>query len=568
MHTTQEQRGDRFKDLTVYQIYTRSFRDSDGDGIGDFNGVIEKLDYLAWLGVDVIWLSPFCTSPNKDNGYDVSNYRDVSPEFGTLENLDRLIAEAHRRKLLVMMDVVMNHSSIEHPWFRQRPEYYYWTDKPNNWDSYFHHSAWTWDEERGQYYLHLFYPEQPDLNWENPDLRAEMHDIARFWISRGIDAFRMDAIHHIGKPDGLPDVKDPKGKMYFKNFKNTPRTHSYLRQFNEQVIEGTGVFTVGETGGTTPKTSRLYVDRRRKELDMIFLFDHLHRMNDDLRNLPRVVWPVYRQLSRDGWNTLFFGNHDFARQLSIFGDESMARESASAIAVFLLTLWGTPFVYQGEEIGMTNVAFDSLDDYDCTAAKGHYYRAIERGADEKTAFAEFRRRTRDNARTPMQWSPEDGAGFTSGRPWLGINPDHRTVNVESQRRCPGSILENYRFLIALRKLLPALRRGNLKFLSPLRGGNSPVVYLRELPGEAPVLVMVNPQKDGAVWKSSLLGRRRIAGGGFAEIYRNYDGEILGESAEDRIAAGEVSTAADISSGLSSFELGPWEARIYVGRRRR
>jgi glycosidase len=420
-------RREAFKDLVVYQIYTRSFADSNGDGIGDFVGVIGKLDYLAWLGIDVIWLSPFCASPNKDNGYDVSDYRNVMAEFGTLDDLDRLIAEAHDRNILVMMDLVMNHSSVEHPWFRSRPEYYYWTDKPNNWDSYFHDSAWTWDEERGQYYLHLFYPEQPDLNWENPELRREMHDIARFWLQRGIDAFRLDAIHHIGKPDGLPDAPEPRAPDRFRNFKNTSRTHRYLQDFNREVIAGSGAFTVGETGGTTPRTSRLYVDRSRRELDMIFLFDHLWKMQDDLRNIGKILWPVYRQLSVDGWNSRFFGNHDFARPLSILGSKTYVTESASAMAVFLLTLWGTPFIYQGEEIGMTNANFDSLDDYDCAAAKRHYHHAVAEGHDPDLAFAEFQRRTRDNARTPMQWDDGPNAGFSSGEPWMKVNANYPTV---------------------------------------------------------------------------------------------------------------------------------------------
>ncbi len=547
-----KQSPDKFKDLVIYQIYTRSFKDSNGDGIGDFNGVIEKLDYLQWLGIDVVWLSPFCDSPNVDNGYDVSDYRNVMGEFGTLEDLDRLIEEAHRRDILVMMDLVMNHSSNQHPWFRQRPEYYYWTDTPNNWDSYFHNSAWTFDKERGQYYLHLFYPEQPDLNWENPELRSEMHDIARFWIERGIDAFRMDAIHHIGKPEGLPDAPENNQEWHFKNFKNTPRTHQYLRELYDKVLAGTRVFTVGETGGTTPKTSRLYVDRSRRELDMIFLFDHIWKMNDDLRNIGRFMKPLYRHLSPEGWNSLFFGNHDFARQLTIFGDEAYRRESATAIATLLLTLWGTPFIYQGEEIGMTNANFPSIDDYDCKAAKRHYFAALERGVDKDLAFKEFSRRTRDNSRTPMQWNSGGGAGFSDARPWLKINANYPQVNVESQRGVPGSILEHYRYLLTLRKHAEVLRRGDLRFISSTRRRPEVLVYRRSIRGGATALIVANPASQYAVLRLPARYRK-----GYYPVYRNLDTSLLGDS-----PLGDSKNAGPDSQPEASMSLAPWETRVY------
>lgn len=567
-----------YKDYVIYQIYTRSFNDSNGDGIGDIAGIIQKLDYLENLGVDVLWLSPFCSSPNRDNGYDVSDYRNVMKEFGTLKDLDRLIEKAHQRGMLIMMDLVMNHSSIEHPWFTEKPEYYYWTDSPNNWDSYFSNSAWTWDGERRQYYLHLFYPEQPDLNWENPELRKEFHDIAAFWIDRGIDAFRLDAIHHIGKPEGLPDAPEPKNDFEHRNFKNTRRTHEYLREFREKGLNNGSVFTVGETGGTTPRTSRNYVDTKRKELDMIFLFDHLWKLKDDIRNLPEVFKPIYRHLHKDGWNTNFFSNHDFPRHLSIVGNDGLYhRESATSFAALLLTLWGTPFIYQGEEIGMTNVAFSKLRDYDCEAAKNRYYRALEEGISEEQAFTMFRQRTRDNARTPFQWSSAKHGGFTSGIPWLKVNPNHGSINAAAQMGRPGSIFENYRFLIHLRKRWEVLARGKIRFLP--QGRDRVLAWKRFLgrkerreagsySGPDELILISNPGDHSALWKRpSGLGRN------YRLIYSNAHRELMLGSDNSRPAASreaEIDVLSHQGAGEyageqlgSTIILGPWETRLYV-----
>lgn len=567
-----------FKDYVIYQIYTRSFKDSNGDGIGDIPGIIQKLDYLETLGVDVLWLSPFCSSPNRDNGYDVSDYRNVMKEFGTLKDLDRLIEKAHERGMLIMMDLVMNHSSIEHPWFKDKPEYYYWTDSPNNWDSYFSDSAWTWDPDRRQYYLHLFYPQQPDLNWENPEVRREFHDIAEFWIQRGIDAFRLDAIHHIGKPEGLPDAPEPKNELEHRNFKNTRRTHEYLREFREKALQNGAVFTVGETGGTTPRTSRHYVDKKRKELDMIFLFDHLWKLKNDIRNLPEVFRPIYRHLRKDGWNTNFLSNHDFPRHLSIVGNDALYhRESATTFAALLMSLWGTPFIYQGEEIGMTNVSFSKLRDYDCEAAKNRYYRALKDGRSEDQAFDEFRRSTRDNARTPFQWNSAKNAGFTTGIPWMKVNPNYSQINASSQKGRAGSIFEHYRFLIHLRKNWTVLSRGDLKFLPS--GKDRVIAWKRSVArkekrefglsvGPDALILISNPADHSALWK-----RPAGVGRNYRLIYSNSNSQLLlDQDAAGRPVSGEREVDSVAVTGAGEFAgeqlgstviLGPWETRLYV-----
>ncbi|HOQ24966.1 MAG TPA: alpha-glucosidase [Bacillota bacterium] len=539
---------DWYKDAIVYQIYTRSFFDANGDGIGDFAGVMAKLDYLKDLGVDVLWLSPFCLSANDDNGYDISDYYRVMPEYGTMAELAVLIAESHCRGMKIMMDLVMNHTSDEHPWFlaaksgKAHPmrDYYIWAPKkggqaPNNWESFFEGSAWTEDEATGECFLHLFSKRQPDLNWSNPKVRRELHRIATWWVERGIDAFRLDAIHLIGKPAGLPDAPEPTVNWPFHNFCNTPETHEYLQEFNQEVFGKYSVMTVGETGGTTPESARLYVETDRKELDMIFHFGHVHETGrpKDAGFFRKYYQEWYEALSPKGWDAVFFSNHDLPRHVSHLGDDKSFRaESAKLFATMLLTLWGTPYIYQGEEIGMTNVRFSSLDDYRDLAGKKIYRAALAKGYDSKQAWEEFCRLSRDNARTPMQWTAGKNAGFTQGTPWIGVNPNHVTINVEEQAKDPDSVFNYYKKLIALRKTYSALARGSFR----LYGEEHPQIfaYIREDEHDA-FLVLLNISGQPGVMQTGEAGR-------WSFLLGNY-----------------VAPAHDLPAAL---QLNPWEARIY------
>lgn len=530
--------SDWFRDSVVYQIYTRSFKDSNRDGIGDFGGVIEKLDYLKDLGVDVLWLSPFCDSPNDDNGYDISDYLTVIPEFGTLDDFDALVRGAHSRGMKIMMDLVMNHTSDEHPWFlesrssRNNPkrDWYIWAQPsqgpgegfdeidfdqagrgyagrargprlsgvdtgflPNNWDSYFGGKAWEFDPQTGEYYCHIFSKKQPDLNWANPEVREEMFRIAHWWIDRGVDAFRLDAVHHIGKPEDWPDAPVPKEPWGFCLYKNTPETHTYLQEMNRRVFRPRAVLTVGETGGTTPESARLYVDSDRNELDMIFHFAHVHMENpNDASALTGLMSQWYAALKPRAWDAQFFSNHDLPRQVSSFGDDRWLRgKSAKAIAALLLTSWGTPFLYQGEEIGLPNAYFPDIRDYrDIHALRG-YREGLASGEDPELVMAVFQTRNRDNSRTPMQWSGEANAGFCEAdvQPWIPVPRQNRHITVEAElagrvEYAPGGsiggagILSWYRDLIALRRRYSVLRRGAY---APVNPSHSRVIcYLRYL----------------------------------------------------------------------------------------
>ena len=465
---------DRFKDAIVYQVYTRSFRDSDGDGVGDFRGIIEKLDHIASLGVTVLWISPFCESPNVDNGYDISDYFAVMKEFGSMGDLDDLIAESRSRGIEIMMDLVMNHTSDRHPWFiesrssRDNPkrDWYIWADSrggklPNNWESYFVDKAWTKDETTGSYYMHQFYAEQPDLNWNNPEVVREMIGMIRWWAEKGIRAFRLDAIHHIGKPADLRDAAEPRHRFGRRVICNTDETHTHLHDLAKNAFIPESAFTVGETGGTSFDDAKKYVDADREELDMVFHFEHVYPLEMSAKSLRAHFESWYEALSPKGWDAVFFSNHDLPRHISMFGDDGEYREDcAKSFAVMLFALWGTPFIYQGEEIGMTNVRFASIDDYPDPSAKRWIDIGMKTGLSRDEAVELYRKKNRDNARTPMQWSPGKNAGFTDGTPWIGINPNHKDISVEAQENDPDSVLSFYRGLAALRTRSHALRRGS------------------------------------------------------------------------------------------------------------
>ena len=562
---------DWWKDAVIYQIYTRSFQDSNGVGIGDFQGIISRLDYIKNLGVDIIWLSPFFKSPNDDNGYDVSDYREVNPEFGTLEDLKQLIFQAKTMGMEVMMDLVFNHTSDEHPWFVEsksslsnpKRHWYHWAksknpgEAPNNWNSYFGGSTWELDPITQEYYLHIFSKKQPDLNWSNPEVRKELHDIAHFWIDLGIGAFRLDAIHHIGKPEGYPDY--PKASDVFRLYKNIPETHAYLKEFREMVCNPRGILTVGETGGTTPQSSRLYVDQGRKELDMIFHFDHHWLRNPrDPVLLGKTISDWYKPLSKQGWDAQFFSNHDLPRQVSVFGDEGpFRRASAQTIATLLLTSWGTPYLYQGEEIGMTNSYFPKPEDYQDKHALQHYYDSLNKGEDPTLAWDMFQARGRDSGRTPMPWSTEPQGGFTQGAPWIALGSRWPEINVETDQSSPSSVFVWYQKLILLRKKQVVLRRGDFQ----LFGEPHPQVlaytrYFQEPQGrKVRALVVLNWTRGiiGYTVKGNLRGAKprefHLAEGNYARTEINPSNPIplpvLGEELPQK------------------FTLRPWESRIYI-----
>ena len=477
----------------VYQVYPRSFYDSNGDGIGDLNGVREKLDYIRRLGVDVIWLNPIYKSPNDDNGYDISDYRAIMDEFGTMEDFDRLLAEAHEKGLRIVMDLVVNHTSDEHPWFiesRKSAEspyrdYYIWREgkdgnPPNNWGASFRGSAWERCEETGMYYLHTFSKKQPDLNWENETVRGEVYDLMRFWLDKGIDGFRMDVINYISK---TPEMLDgPMMNRLYGNFRpyclNGPRVHEFLQEMNREVLSHYDVMTVGETPGVSVELAQRYTGPDEHELNMVFQFAHVNLDYDEngkwtlkrvpLDGLRRVLSEWQTGLHGKGWNSLYLNNHDQPRMVSRFGDDSTeALRSASAkmLGVLMHMMQGTPYVYQGEELGMTNVAFPDISDYrDIDTLNAWNEMTGELGVSPEHMLACIHRRSRDNARTPMQWSAAPNAGFTTGTPWIGVNPNYVTINAEAQENDPDSVLCFYRRLIALRRELPIITEGDYTLL--------------------------------------------------------------------------------------------------------
>lgn len=474
---------DWIKDLVIYQIYPRSFRDSNGDGIGDLPGILEKLDYLTELGINAVWLSPVYRSPNDDNGYDISGYQEIMAEFGTMEDWERLRDACHARGIRLIMDLVVNHSSDEHPWFvesrlsRDNPKsgYYIWRDpvnghEPNNWASVFGGSAWEFVSERGQYYLHYFSKKQPDLNWANPQLREEILNMMAWWVDKGVDGFRVDAISYLDKPQDFPDSALPPlpdGYSFPDCLAGRPGTHAYIREMNRRIFEPRNVLTVGEVSAPTVEELANYVDTVREEFDMAIPFVPPLEEIDTWSpgKLKRDIWASYQALNENGWWARFLSNHDKPRQVSLYGDDGEYWEaSAKLLAMLLHTLPGTPFVYQGEEIGMTNVRLPSIEDYNDPDTRNRYRQLVLSGMDPAAALARAQLESRDNARTPMQWDGTENGGFTTGKPWLNVNPNVRTINVETQRQDPHSVYQCYRKLIALRRECPAMARGDLEFL--------------------------------------------------------------------------------------------------------
>ena len=464
----------------AYQIYPRSFQDSDGDGVGDLRGIIGRLDHLQWLGVDVIWLSPVYPSPQADGGYDVSDYRDIDPLFGTLADFRDLLDAVHERGMRLLMDIVVNHTSDEHPWFVEsrsstdnpRRDWYHWRTAPtsggppNNWESRFSGSAWQLDPATGEYYLHLFAVQQPDLNWENPDVRAAVHEMMRWWLDLGVDGFRMDVINFISKVPGLPDGEPIEGTPYGDGrplYTNGPRMQEFFRELHREVVADRDavLLIVGETPKISAEQARAVTDPAAGELDMVFQFEHItvdhgrDRWDPQplrLSRLKRSLAHWQEVLAETGWNSLYWENHDQPRVVSRWGDDGAYRAaSAKALGTVLHLHRGTPYIYQGQEIGMTNAELTALGDFTDIQSLNHYADAVDHlGADPDKTLRSMRPLARDNARTPMQWSGGPHAGFSAARPWMAVNPNHAHVNVADQRDDPDSVLAHYRELIRLR----------------------------------------------------------------------------------------------------------------------
>ncbi|WP_426320529.1 glycoside hydrolase family 13 protein [Microbacterium sp. E-13] len=511
-----------WKRAVVYQIYPRSFQDSNQDGIGDLRGILQRLDHLERLGIDVIWLSPIYRSPHADNGYDISDYQEIDPAFGTDHDFTELVDEVHARGMKIVMDLVVNHTSDEHPWFVEsrssrdnaKRDWYWWRPpragyqpgrpgaEPTNWESFFSGPTWTLDEQTGEYYLHLFARKQPDLNWENPEVREAVYSMMRWWLDRGVDGFRMDVINLISKHPGLPDGVVAPGKTYgdgFPHYSAGPRLHEYLQEMRREVFDGRGMlFTVGETPGVTAADAVLFSDPARRELDMVFQFDHVSLDHGSGKFSPRELQPGelagsftawQDALAQVGWNSLYLANHDQPRPVSRFGDATQWwRESATALATVLHLQRGTPYVFQGEELGMTNAPFDQISDYRDVESLNYFAEALARGEHPDGVMAGLMRMSRDHARTPVQWDDSPNAGFTAGTPWIRVNPNHSRINAAAQYDDPGSVFEHYRALIRLRHRLPVVADGDFRRLDV--GTPAVFAFLRTLDTQR-VLVIAN-----------------------------------------------------------------------------
>lgn len=494
-----------WKESVVYQIYPRSFCDSNGDGIGDLQGIISKLDYIKNLGIDVIWLSPVYKSPNDDNGYDISDYEDIMDDFGTMADFDELLRAAHEKGLKIVMDLVVNHTSDEHAWFVEskssknnpKRDYYIWREgkdgaEPNNWGSCFSGSAWKYDETTDMYFLHLFSKKQPDLNWENEEVRQAVYDMMTRWCEKGIDGFRMDVISLISKPEGLPDGVKADGALYgsHESCANGPRVHEFLQEMNEKVLSKFDIMTVGETAGVTLEEAKKYANAKGSELNMVFQFEHVELDNGvgmkwsnkkyDLVELKENLSKWQVGLDGIAWNSLFFCNHDQPRIVSRLGDNSP--KSAKCIATMLHLMQGTPYVYQGEELGMTNTSFASVDDFRDLESINAFHELTEAGViseDELLPLIAYK--SRDNARTPMQWDDSENAGFTSGNPWIHVNPNFKNINAKAQVDDADSVYNYYKKLIALRHNSELIVYGNYQLVMPK--DTEIFAYIREWNGK-------------------------------------------------------------------------------------
>ncbi|EOU2015519.1 glycoside hydrolase family 13 protein [Clostridium perfringens] len=546
-----------WKELIAYQIYPKSFMDSNGDGIGDIQGIISKLDYLKDLGIDLIWLCPMYKSPNHDNGYDISDYKDILDEFGTMDDFNELLNEVHNRGMKLIIDLVINHTSHEHPWFiesrssRDNPkrDWYIWREgkgdeEPNNWESIFKGSAWEFCENSEEYYLHLFAKEQPDLNWENKEVRRELYNMINWWLDKGIDGFRVDAISHIKKEEGLKDMDNPEGLKYVSSFEkhmNVEGINSHLKELKEETFSKYDIVTVGEANGVSANEADHWVAEDEGTFNMIFQFEHLNLWNYeegqgfDVKAYKDVLTNWQNSLEGKGWNALFIENHDIPRVVSTWGnDKEYLTECAKAFGAIYFLQKGTPFIYQGQELGMTNVKYHSICEYDDVKTINTYNERIESGVSEEIALKEAWVTSRDNSRTPMQWNSSKNAGFTCGKPWIGVNENYKTINVEVEERDENSVLNFYKKLIKLKKSNEALIYGVYDLI--LEEDENIFAYTRTLNNDK-FLIMANLTGENAkyVYEKEKLNSKDL-------ILNNY------EVCEHK--------------NLTEFILKPYECRVY------
>ena len=547
-----------WKEAVIYQIYPRSFMDSNGDGIGDLKGITSRLDYLKYLGVDVIWLSPVYQSPNDDNGYDISDYRDIMDEFGTMEDFDEMLAQAHKRGIRIVMDLVVNHTSDEHKWFmesrksKDNPyrDYYIWREgkedgsAPNNWGACFGGPAWEHDDETDMYYLHLFSKKQPDLNWENPKVREEVFDMMTWWCDKGIDGFRMDVISMISKTEEMPDgeVKDLYGNPN-PYCVNGPKVHAYLQEMNEKVLSKYDIMTVGETPAVTTELAKQYAGEDTHELNMVFQFEHVEgdgkygKWTDEkvpLIRLKKIMSKWQTELYGKAWNSLFWDNHDQPRAVSRFGDDRPEHREVSAkmLATCLHMMQGSPYIYQGEELGMTNYPFRSEEEFRDIESVNAIKEWCDSGVVSKEDFWPcLLKKSRDNARTPVQWDDTENAGFTTGRPWIGVNPNYTEINAKAETADENSVFHYYKKLIALRKQNPIMVYGKYELL--LEDSEELFVYTRTLEEEKLLVVCSFLDKetvfeipDEFVGKACLIANRENAYDKKQVVLKPYEAFVL------------------------------------------
>jgi len=550
------------RELIAYQVYPRSFNDSNGDGIGDINGVIEKLDYLKDLGIDLIWISPIYKSPNDDNGYDISNYKDILKEFGTMDDFDNLLREVHKRGMRLIMDLVINHTSDEHPWFieaksskdSEKRDWYIWrkgkkaTDKelsvePNNWASIFGGSAWEYDLKSDEYYLHLFSKKMPDLNWENENLRNALYEMINWWLDKGIDGFRVDAISHIKKFD-YDDMPNPEKLKYVQSFEKhmkQPGIDVLLQDLKENTFDKYDTFTIAEASGVSIEDLEEWAGNEKGKFSMIFQFEHMQlwKTEEDekanLVNFKKILSRWQEAIYKDGWIALFLENHDLTRSVSKLGDDKKYwKESAKALALMYFMQIGTPFIYQGQEIGMTNADYENIDDFDDVATLHTYKEKIESGMSEEEALRVIKATTRDNSRTPMQWNNEENGGFTKGTPWMKVNKNYKKINVEDELKDEDSILNFYKRMIQIRKGNKTLIYGEYNI--SLEEHDKIYAYTRSLENEK-YIIITNISQESVEYN-------------YSEENLKYEGLILSNYRVEE------------HDDMTKFVLRPYEARLY------
>ncbi len=546
-----------WKESVVYQVYPRSFLDANGDGVGDLQGLTSKLDYLKHLGIDVIWICPMYKSPQDDNGYDISDYQDIHHEFGTMRDFDHLLSEVHKRDMKLLIDLVINHTSDEHPWFiesqsskdNSKRDWYIWRDgndgkEPNNWESIFGGSAWKFDEKTQQYYLHVFSGRQPDLNWENLEMREKIYQMIRWWLDKGIDGFRVDAISHMKKEPGFLDMPNPEGLEYVPSYDkhmNVPGIQDYISDLCKKTFVDYDIMTVGEANGVSADQAEEWVGESQKKFSMLIQFEHVGLWDPhpekriDLLKVKEVFGRWQKGLEGKGWNALFVENHDIPRIVSKWGDtQRYWRESATSIAAMYFMMQGTPFIYQGQELGMTNTIFSGPEDFNDISAKNYFLQRRKQGAFDAEITAELAKSSRDNARTPFQWNDALNAGFTTGVPWLKINPNYKEINATKQLEEKDSIFNFYRSLIQLRREHQTFTYGAYDLIMP--DDKQIYAYTRTSPDFRAVIICnltANPAKYN--WNRFQLEHGQL-------LLANY----------------EVNSHFD----QAQFEMRPFECRIY------